>query len=382
MEILSSGEGRTCFTTAVTLDSDGCKYCNRYWNKSSPDKTVKHVFRLLGESIFSEIVEKERNESVIPICENDGKLAYHLEGIPPEYWSIESLASGVVSYLKEFCEKNTSCDVKNCVLSIPDHFTSIQKEALTKAVQKSGIEVLRVELESICIGYFINREISFDSDLEPWRYKHTLIFNLNESDLSVSIIDFMENTPHLVSSHHSSAVKGEAMVQAIINHMELLVNRSYDADLLNGMIGEKSWQKEYGKLFEDVKDHLFFFSQVDDVEIDLPSTCRRMIRRNCKRLEKEPIEEIVLKRADLLSILSEFFVSLSQIINACLAKAGLTVDDIYRVIPVGSFSQLSFITNRLMSIFGKDRLFGKWYCDTCVAYGLGEYILHSAFFVC
>ena len=264
--------------------------------------------------------------------------------------------------------------VNKCILSFPDYFSFEQQQQLQQVVELSGMSVLRMEKESLCIGHYINNEVLYDERLYEWKFKNTLVFNLTDNNLIVSVIEFVDDLPHLIGYQVSNRISNDKLVKSIIAHLEKEIFQSYGVDLLNGS-NEKFWQKDYNYLYEEINSILISFSQADSMDIELPSTCIRLIRKVCKNRGEDPIEYISLSYGSILSILHSFLDGILSVINNCLNSCHVQSDSIFYVFPVGRLSQIAFIQNYLKRVFGDQRIFQRHSSITSIISGLGRLLL-------
>ena len=184
------------------------------------------------------------------------------------------------------------------------------------------------------------------------------------------------------------SVSGNLLIQTIIKYVEDQINQKYNVDLLNGMNDSLIWQKEYSRLYNDILIQLFALMQVDTIDIELPTTCKRYIHRRAKQAkqakhssydksddEEEAIESIELTRSELASILHSINIQFINSIQACLSSCHLQVEEIQHVIPVSQFSDIVIIKNRLCQLFGEEKVYKRISGISCISFGLGDYIL-------
>lgn len=372
IEVISSIDNRNFFPTIATFFQDNIVCCNDPIAKMNPERTIRHSMHLLGKCMYDEQVEMEKNNSFLPIEENEkGEVAFRIDNNTSEYWTVEMILTKICAYLKERVERIINKEIHNCILAYPDSLDSSQQNQLKKAVEACGLTVQAMEKESICIGYYIEREIRYEDTLHDWKNRYTFIFSLNESDCSTSIIDFVDDKPHLVSTNNHPSLSGDRIINLVIQHVESYVNHSFGVDLLNGMAGEKTWQKDYSTLYHTISEQLFFLSQVDCIYIEYPAVCRRQIRKK----SQESVEEVKITREELFLLFRDYTERLKGCLASSIRKCGIPISSIYRVIPTGLYSHLFFVMNTLMCYFGDHQVYKSCYCNSSISYGLGELLL-------
>lgn len=368
VSLLVSNDSRDYFPTIVTFESDTIYCCNKYLAKAHPDKTITNILYFLGKNIYDDEIQKESNTSVFPLVENaDGDLCFFIENMEQEYWSIQNLISHLCTFFQKRLEETLNSHMKSCILAIPDNVSSKQQELLKRSVEESGIRVLKMVKVSICVGYYILNEIVYDEELTDWLNHYTMVFNFGEMESEISIIDFIDEKPHIINSVTSPAFCSDRIIRRVINHLETIVNQQYEVDLFSGLSG-KLWQKEFSRIYNDISEQLLFFSQTDSISIELPLSCQRWIKKNAQ----VHVEDIEISRNDVQRIIKDLLDGVVKSINLCLMKCEIHCEDLYRVLPIGKYSYLVFFQDMLMKLFGEKRVYRRHGSSSCIAYGLGE----------
>ena len=389
VELLTNFDSIITFPLVFTISSNGNQCCNKYIAKSYPDKTISNIFRIIGKSIYDEDVQKEMSTSCIPIKENEeGEIGYWIENHSPEFYTPEIILTEIISFLQELLKKNTDLNAKYCVLSVSSMLSPKQRDCVQSAIEKSGLHVIHFIEEAMCIGYYFKRECQFDEQYENWQNDTFLVYNLSDKNLTISVFNYLDDKPNLITTYSNCSVSGNLLIQTIIKYVEDQINQKYKVDLLNGMNDSLIWQKEYSRLYNDILIQLFALMQVDTIDIELPTTCKRYIHRRAKQAkqakhsrydksddEEEAIESIELTRSELASILHSINIQFINSIQACLSSCHLQVEEIQHVIPVSQFSDIVIIKNKLCQLFGEEKVYKRISGISCISFGLGDYIL-------
>lgn len=387
VELLTNFDSSITFPLLFTISSNGNQCCNKYIAKSYPDKTISNIFRIIGKSIYDEDVQKVISTSCIPIKENEeGKIGYWIENHFPEFYTPETILTEIISFLQELLKKNTDLNAKYCVLSVSSMLSPKQRDCVKTAIENSGLHIIHFIEEAMCIGYYFKREFQLDEEYENWQNDTFLVYNLNDKNLAISIFNYLDDKPNLITTYSNCSISGDLVIQTIIKYLEDQINQKYKVDLLNGMNDSLIWQKEYSRLYNEILIQLFALIQVDTIDIELPTTCKRYILRRAKQAkqakhtrhdnsdDEEPIESLEITRSELSSILHSINSQSINSIQACLSSCHLQVEEIQHVIPVSQFSDIVIIKNKLCQLFGEEKVYKRISGISCVAFGLGDYI--------
>ena len=82
---------------------------------------------------------------------------------------------------------------------------------------------------------------------------------------------------------------------------------------------------------------------------------------------------------DVAKALRRLIEKIASQVQLVVQKAGLSLDNIYKIVPIGLNSNMCLIQNYMESQFGES-IFDPGYIS--IAKGIGYYILHHMFLVC
>ena len=364
---LSNYRSEYVFPSTVTIMRERTAVCDSHSLKHFPQYTIQHAYRLLGKRSSDPEVEEERQRNPIPIHANaEGEVVFELN---EEEWSPRDVVKRIARYLIDECQKRMKSPVEQCVLSVPDHLTQEEQDRVKRIVESCGVEVLQVIKESLCIGRYLTSEHCYSEDSVRWENDSLLIFSLTHSDLTVTVLNMVDGTPSIACEVYDPSLSGRVLIDIVLHYMEKVVLLRYQCELCNGMEGSSTWLSDYARLSVQIEENLTLLSQVDELLFDLPPTCSRMVRRK----QKDSEGTLSLMRGEILMIVQFFVERCLEKVRVALQRLGIHTSDVFRVVPVGPFSQMLFVKNALVRLFGEDSVVRCFVSSSCLVKGLCEY---------
>lgn len=378
IRIISTDAGNLTLSSTVTITDTSVYVGDVYMQDRYPSRTIQRAFRLLNRPFYSSEAEEEINVSAVPITEDDqGRLAYHIEGTEKENYYPEDIIMEIAKSLLKLCARWSDETITRCALVIPDGYSQEDSNYYKTTIERVGLKVECLMEESVCLSWYIKEEHQFDVTTVSWDDGYILVYNIGCCGFSSSIIRLMDDKKILASSSDSS-LGGKQITKLIVQYMSNAVQRRYKCDLLNGVEGSGTWLKEFNKLVRSIDEALVCLHDTDEIEVDLPVTCRRFIRQ--KRDSED--EGFTLSRADVKNILEPLIRRSLNVCEMTLKKAGLRKDELFRVYPLGGCCYNPIIQNELKRYFGSDVVVNNFDMSTCSAKGLGYYVRDNLSHVC
>ena len=377
---LSNHRSEYVFPSVVTNAKERVIIADAYSMKRYPQYTIRHAFRLLGKTYGSPEVEDEKGTNPIPISQNDaGNVVFEIDD---KEYTPEEVIRMIARHLIDECQERVSTAIQSCILSIPDGYCQKDQEILKGVIESGGIRVDSLIEESLCIGQYLMSEHCFATDSFRWENNYLLIFNLSESDLSTTVLNMVDGVPAIALHQQDATLSGDLMIQLLLQRVENLVYQRYNCALCNGMVGSTSWIVDHTRVSGEVKERLVFLSQLEEMVVELPLACKRAVRKYCKEHGEESVEDVTLTRQEVLLVLSDMIQRCMMRVRITLQRLGICEDEVYRVIPVGTFSQVLFVKNALIGLFSERVVVNEYTSESSIVRGICESILKYQFVVC
>jgi hypoxia up-regulated 1 len=294
-----------------------------------PLSTFSELWRTFGEKFDSDSISKMKDDRFVTndiVADERGLNAWKVEGAGDDEGKesvlySEEVVAMLLSYVKMLAEKQAESSVRQVVITIPSWFTYDQRLMIRDAAEQlSGLSVLQLVHENTAAAVLFGID-KVDKEAQ----NHTVLFyNMGGMDTEVTIARYS----HLNVSEKAKKKTPYIEILAEANERDL---GSKDLDLvLYNILADK---------FNAMKER----EGKDDV---------RLNQRAAKRLLKEVVKikevlsankqasvkvpelldyvtlQLTLERSEVEEKAAPLFERVTKPIDAALAKAGLTLDDI------------------------------------------------------
>ena len=320
--VISTQEGGRLTPSVVGFSKSGERLVGQLAKRqaiSNPDRTISSIKRHMGTDYKVTIDDKK--------------------------YSPEEISAMILQKLKEDAEKYLREKVTQAVITVPAYFSDSQRQATKDAGKIAGLEVLRIinEPTAAALAYGIDKTND-----------HTvLVYDLGGGTFDVSILEMGDGVFEVKATNGDTHLGGD----------------DFDERIMNWMIGE--FKKETGidlsvdrmalqRLREAAEKAKIELSGVLTTNINLPFITAGA--DGPKHLDMN------LTRAKFDELTADLVERTMGPTRKALADAGLTANDIEKVILVGGSSRIPAVQDAIKKILGKEPHRGV-NPDECVAVG-------------
>ncbi len=320
--VISTQEGGRLTPSVVGFSKSGERLVGQLAKRqaiSNPDRTISSIKRHMGTDYKVTIDDKK--------------------------YSPEEISAMILQKLKEDAEKYLGEKVTQAVITVPAYFSDSQRQATKDAGKIAGLEVLRIinEPTAAALAYGIDKTND-----------HTvLVYDLGGGTFDVSILEMGDGVFEVKATNGDTHLGGD----------------DFDERIMNWMIGE--FKKETGidlsvdrmalqRLREAAEKAKIELSGVLTTNINLPFITAGA--DGPKHLDMN------LTRAKFDELTADLVERTMGPTRKALADAGLTSNDIEKVILVGGSSRIPAVQDAIKKILGKEPHRGV-NPDECVAVG-------------
>ena len=320
--VISTQEGGRLTPSVVGFSKSGERLVGQLAKRqaiSNPDRTISSIKRHMGTDYKVTIDDKK--------------------------YSPEEISAMILQKLKEDAEKYLGEKVTQAVITVPAYFSDSQRQATKDAGKIAGLEVLRIinEPTAAALAYGIDKTND-----------HTvLVYDLGGGTFDVSILEMGDGVFEVKATNGDTHLGGD----------------DFDERIMNWMIGE--FKKETGidlsvdrmalqRLREAAEKAKIELSGVLTTNINLPFITAGA--DGTKHLDMN------LTRAKFDELTADLVERTMGPTRKALADAGLTANDIEKVILVGGSSRIPAVQDAIKKILGKEPHRGV-NPDECVAVG-------------
>ncbi len=272
---------------------------------TNPDRTIRSVKRHMGTSWSIDI---------------DGKK-----------YSAQEISARILQKLKRDAEAYLGDTVTQAVVTVPAYFDDAQRQATKEAGEVAGLEVLRIinEPTAAALAYGLDKE----QDLT------ILVFDLGGGTFDVSILELGDGVFEVKSTAGNTALGGDDWDQRVIDWMVSEFKNAHGVDLG----ADKMAAQRLKEAAEKAKVEL---SSLQETSINLPFITAT---------QEGPLHlELTLSRAKFQELTADLVDATKGPFDQAISDAGMTKDDIDRVIMVGGSTRMPAVQDLVHSLTGKE----------------------------
>ena len=343
-KIIGIDLGTTNSCVAVMEGGEPVVIPNAEGNRTTPSVVAfsKNGERLVGQIAKRQAVTNPEN-TVISIKRKMGtNEKVDIEG---DKFSPQEISAMILQKLKADAENYLGQKVTQAVITVPAYFSDSQRQATKDAGKIAGLEVLRIinEPTAAALAYGMDKE----------QDQKIMIYDLGGGTFDVSILDIGDGVFEVLATNGNTHLGGDDFDDAIIKYLVSEFKKSNGIDLST----DKMAMQRLKEAAEKAKIEL---SGVQQTQINLPFITADAT--GPKHLD------ITLTRAKFEELIHDLVEATAGPVNQALKDAGLTPNDIHKVLLVGGSTRVPAVQEAVKRITGKDADKGI-NPDECVAIG-------------
>ena len=344
-KIIGIDLGTTNSCVAVMEGGEAVVIPNAEGNRTTPSVVAfsKNGERLVGQIAKRQSVTNPDN-TVISIKRKMGTAdKVTIEG---DKFTPQEISAMVLQKLKSDAENYLGQKVTQAVITVPAYFNDSQRQATKDAGKIAGLEVLRIinEPTAAALAYGMEKE---DQD------QKILIYDLGGGTFDVSILDIGDGVFEVLSTSGNTHLGGDDFDNAI---MEYLVSEFKKSDGIDLKTDKMAMQR----LKEAAEKAKIELSGVQETQINLPFITADST--GPKHLD------VKLTRSKFEELIHDLVEATAGPVNQALKDAGLSANDIHKILLVGGSTRVPAVQEVVKRITGKEPDKGI-NPDECVAIG-------------
>ncbi len=272
---------------------------------TNPDRTVRAVKRRMGSNLKIDI---------------DGKA-----------YNAQEISARILQKLKRDAEAYLGDTVTQAVVTVPAYFGDAERQATTEAGQIAGLEVLRIinEPTAAALAYGLDKEHD----------QTVLVFDLGGGTFDVSILELGEGVFEVKSTAGNTHLGGDDWDQRVIDWLVTEFKNAHGVDLS----ADKMATQRLKEAAEKAKIEL---STLQETTVNLPFITAT---------SEGPLHlELTLSRAKFQELTADLIESCRGPFEQAIHDAGLTKDEIHRVLLVGGSTRMPAVTELVKQLTGKE----------------------------
>ena len=322
-ECIPNSEGNRTTPSVVAFSKDGERLVGQIAKRqavTNPEHTIMSIKRKMGTA-----------EKV---------------SIDGDKFSPQEISAMILQKLKADAESYLGSPVTQAVITVPAYFNDSQRQATKDAGKIAGLEVLRIINEPTAAA------LAFGMDKEDQDQK-IMVYDLGGGTFDVSILEIGDGVFEVLSTNGNTHLGGDDFDNKIIDYLVSEFKKTSGIDLSS----DKMAMQRLKEAAEKAKIEL---SQMQQTQINLPFITADAT--GPKHLD------ITLTRAKFEELIHDLVESTRIPVENALKDAGLTANDVHKVLLVGGSTRVPCVQEMVKKITGKEPDKGI-NPDECVAIG-------------
>ncbi len=321
--VIANAEGSRTTPSVVGFQKDGERLVGQVAKRqavANSDRTVISIKRHMGSDFKVDI---------------DGKK-----------YSPQEISAMILSKLKKDAEAYLGEPVKDAVITCPAYFNDAQRQATKDAGKIAGLNVLRVinEPTAAALAYGLDKDNSSHK---------VMIYDLGGGTFDVSVLDIGDGVFEVLATSGNNMLGGDDFDKKVMDYLVEEFKKKEGIDLSK----DKMAMQRLKEAAEKAKIEL---SSMSSTNVNLPFITADA--NGPKHLD----ETITRQKFDALT--SDLVEKTIEPLTKALKDAGLSFNDLAKVIMVGGSTRIPAVIERVKQVTGKEPFKGI-NPDECVAIG-------------
>ena len=336
--------GTTNSCVAVMEGGEAVVIPNAEGNRTTPSVVA---FSKTGERMVGQVAKRQaitNPERTISSIKREMGSDYKVE-VDGKKYTPQEISAMILQKLKSDAEAYLGGPVSEAVITVPAYFTDAQRQATKDAGKIAGLEVKRIinEPTAAALAYGVDKEQS----------QKVMVYDLGGGTFDVSILDIDDGVIEVLATAGNNRLGGDDFDECIMKWMVSEFKRTDGVDLS----GDKVAMQRLKEAAEKAKIEL---SGVTSTNINLPYITADAT--GPKHLD------VTLTRAKFNELTAHLVEATAGPVKQAMADAGLTANDISKVLLVGGSTRIPAVQDEVKKLTGKEGFKGI-NPDECVAVG-------------
>ena len=321
--VIPNAEGSRTTPSVVAFQKDGTRVVGQVAKNqavANPEKTVISIKRKMGSDYKVKIDDKA--------------------------YSPQEISAMILSKLKADAEAYLGSKVTDAVITCPAYFTDAQRQATKDAGKIAGLNVLRIINEPTAAA------LSYGLDKEKENSK-VMIYDLGGGTFDVSILEISDGVFEVLATNGNNMLGGDDFDKKLMDYMAEEFKKAHGVDLTK----DKMAMQRLKEAAEKAKIEL---SGTMSTTVSLPFI---------SMTDAGPVHlDMEITRQKFEALIADLVDKTAEPMRLAMKDAGLTYNDIDKVILVGGSTRVPCVVQKVKQITGKEPFKGI-NPDECVAIG-------------
>ena len=343
-KIIGIDLGTTNSCVAVMEGGEPVVIANAEGNRTTPSVVA---FSKTGERMVGQVAKRQavtNHERTISSIKRHMGTDYKVD-IDGKKYTPQEISAMILQKLKADAEAYLGGTVTEAVITVPAYFNDAQRQATKDAGKIAGLEVKRIinEPTAAALAYGVDKEAE----------QKIMVYDLGGGTFDVSILDIGDGVIEVLATNGNTHLGGDDFDECIIKYLVDEFKKSEGIDLS----GDKVAMQRLKEAAEKAKIEL---SGVTTSNINLPYITADAT--GPKHLD------VTLTRAKFNELTAHLVEATVGPVKQAMSDAGLTANDISKVLLVGGSSRIPAVQEEVKKLTGKEGFKGI-NPDECVAVG-------------
>ena len=335
-KIIGIDLGTTNSCVAVMEGGEPVVIANAEGNRTTPSVVA---FSKTGERMVGQVAKRQavtNHDRTISSIKRHMGTDYKVD-IDGKKYTPQEISAMILQKLKADAEAYLGGTVSEAVITVPAYFNDAQRQATKDAGKIAGLEVKRIinEPTAAALAYGVDKEAE----------QKIMVYDLGGGTFDVSILDIGDGVIEVLATNGNTHLGGDDFDECVMNYLVSEFKKAEGIDLSNDKVAEKA------------KIEL---SGVTSTNINLPYITADAT--GPKHLD------VTLTRAKFNELTAHLVEATAGPVKQAMADAGLTANDISKVLLVGGSTRIPAVQDEVKKLTGKEGFKGI-NPDECVAVG-------------
>ena len=343
-KIIGIDLGTTNSCVAVMEGGEPVVIANAEGNRTTPSVVA---FSKTGERMVGQVAKRQavtNSDRTISSIKRHMGTDYKVD-IDGKKYTPQEISAMILQKLKADAEAYLGGTVSEAVITVPAYFNDAQRQATKDAGKIAGLEVKRIinEPTAAALAYGVDKEAE----------QKIMVYDLGGGTFDVSILDIGDGVIEVLATNGNTHLGGDDFDEAIMKYLVDEFKKAEGIDLSNDKVAMQ-------RLKEAAEKAKIELSGVTSSNINLPYITADAT--GPKHLD------VTLTRAKFNELTAHLDEATVGPVKQAMADAGLTANDISKVLLVGGSSRIPAVQEEVKKLTGKDGFKGI-NPDECVAVG-------------
>ena len=307
---------------------------------TNPKNTIFSIKRFMGENCGQVKGDIERVPYTV-VCENNMPRVE----VNGRKYTPQEISAIILQKMKKTAEDYLGTTVDEAVITVPAYFSDSQRQATKEAGEIAGLKVRRIinEPTAAALAYGVDKEAE----------QKIMVYDLGGGTFDVSILDIGDGVIEVLATNGNTHLGGDDFDEAIMKYLVDEFKKAEGIDLSNDKVAMQ-------RLKEAAEKAKIELSGVTSTNINLPYITADAT--GPKHLD------VTLTRAKFNELTAHLVEATAGPVKQAMADAGLTANDISKVLLVGGSTRIPAVQDEVKKLTGKEGFKGI-NPDECVAVG-------------